>query len=113
MEFLTERGKIIFDSIIGNCKKYGINDADNFEIAMLANSFDLYAKNAAICNKKGTTQKPKEGGWDQVRPEYTVMKNEYNNILKHSGKFGMNPADRERIFSKLKEAPKARGFNLN
>lgn len=65
---------------------------------MLANSFDKYSKNAAYCRDHGDTQKPSDGGWDQVRPQYTVMKNEYQNILKHSPKFGLNPADFDKIF---------------
>jgi phage terminase small subunit len=113
LDFLTERGVLIYKAIRNHCKKYGITDVDLMEMAILANSFDLYATNAKICNESGHTQHPKEGGWDQVRPEYTIMKFEYANILKHSGKFGLNPADREKIFSSIKPAKKATGFNLN
>lgn len=97
--FLTEEGREIFEAIKEHCQqKLKMNDADDFEISMLANSFDLYKKAAETCNTKGVSQNPKEGGWAQVRPEYTVMKTEYQNILKHSGKFGLNPADRAKFF---------------
>jgi phage terminase small subunit len=113
LDFLTPRGMAIYKAIRNHCKKYGIEEVDHMEMAILANSFDLYATNAKICNETGQTQHPKEGGWDQVRPEYTIMKQEYGLILKHSGKFGLNPADRERIFSSAKEPKKKVGFNLN
>lgn len=112
-DFLSERGISIFRMIKNHCRKYGITDVDHMEMAMLANSFDKYAINAKFCMENGDTQHPKEGGWDQVRPEYSIMKFEYQNILKHSGKFGLNPADREKIFSKIKKEKRPSGFNLN
>lgn len=112
LDFLSERGMDIYKAIRNHCKKYGITDVDYMEMAMLANSFDLYAINAKVCNDSGYTQSPKEGGWDQVRPEYTIMKFEYANVLKHSSKFGLNPGDRERLFSKLKEPKKKMAFDL-
>jgi hypothetical protein len=131
-EFLNEKGKIIFDSIKENCLKLGLWDADDFEIAMLANSFALYAECADYCNRWGVSMqfkqskkganmddeddlavdeqeasgKPQAGIYQQGLPEYTVMKNEYGNILKHSGKFGLNPGDRARLFKKLSEGGK-------
>ena len=81
---------------------------------MLANSFDLYAVNADLCNKEGvsmTITTEKGGVYSQIRPEYTVMKNEYGNILKHAGKFGLNPGDRDKIFKGLKEKEKKKGFD--
>ena len=48
-----------------------------------------------------------------VRPEYNIMKNEYAQILKHSGKFGLNPSDRDKLFSKALEKDKGKkGFDL-
>ena len=41
-----------------------------------------------------------------------MMKNEYLNILKHSGKYGLNPADRGKFFKGLGEKVK-KGFKLN
>jgi len=110
--FLTKEGKLIFERIKQHCTDNNILfEIDDFELSMLANSFDLYNRYAKIVNDEQATQKPKEGGWDQVRPEYTVMKNEYQNILKHSSKFGLNPGDRAKIFSGMKKEKK-KGFNL-
>lgn len=97
-DYLTEEGREIFKAIKAHCEKYKIEGIDEYELKMLANCFDLHAKAARVCNEDGVSQNPKEGGWAQVRPEYTVMKNEYQNILKHSGKFGLNPADRAKFF---------------
>lgn len=111
--FLSESGKALYKELLNHCnQKLKMMDVDHFELSMLANSFDLYATNAKICRDGGATQKPKEGGWDQVRPEYTVMKNEYANILKHSAKFGLNPGDRAKFFKGLKEGKKKKGFDL-
>ena len=111
--FLSEGGARIYEAILKHCQDNGIqNEIDTFELAMLANSFDLYSINAEYCRDNGTTQSPVKGGWDQIRPEYTVMKNEYQNILKHSSKFGLNPGDRAKIFDGLKQKEKSRGFDL-
>lgn len=111
--FLSPTGKQIYDAIFKHCKDNGIvKDIDTYELSMLANSLDLYFTNAKFCQKNGTTQKPKDGGWDQVRPQYTVMKTEYQNILKHSPKFALNPGDRARIFNGLKQKEKKKAFDL-
>lgn len=110
--YLTPEGQAIFNRIKSHCEQNKILfEIDDYELSMLANSIYLYGKNAAVCNVKGTTQKPKGGGWDQVRPEYTVMKNEYQNIIKHSSKFGINPGDRAKIFGGMKQTKK-KGFDL-
>jgi hypothetical protein len=97
--FLSPEGELILKMILDHCKDCALPvERLTLEASMLANSFDKYAKNAAYCRDKGDTQKPTDGGWDQVRPQYTVMKNEYQNILKHSPKFGLNPMDFEKIF---------------
>ena len=115
MDFLTKNGLLIYGEIEKHCKsRLKMADADKFEMAMLANSFDLYAENAKLCNEEGvsmTIVTEKGGMYSQIRPEYTVMKNEYGNILKHSGKFGLNPGDRDKIFKKLGEDKKKKGFD--
>jgi len=78
---------------------------------MIANAFDQYARCATILNEKGMTQTAKNG-FETLRPEYTVMKNCYDQILKHSDKFGLNPGSRRKIFAMRKESEKKRGFNL-
>ena len=73
---------------------------------MLANSFDTYEVMSRFCNdpENGFTElvTGKNGTFKQVRPEYTIMKNEYANIIKNSSKYGISPGDRHRIFKGLK-----------
>lgn len=103
--FLSDEGRAIYEAILSHCQsKLKVMEIDNFELAMLANSFDLYAKSAQLCNNDGvkfTIITEAGASYEQIRPEYTVMKNEYQNILKHSSKFGMNPGDRAKVFKGL------------
>ena len=116
MDFLTENGLFIFEQIKSQCKdKLKLFDLDDLEMGMLANSFDIYATNAKFCRDNGQTyeMKTKTGIYPMVRPEYNIMKNEYAQILKHSGKFGLNPSDRDKLFSKALEKDKGKkGFDL-
>lgn len=99
--FLTKEGTAIYERIKKQCEAKNIwKDIFDLELMMLANSLDLYSRCAKECNKDGATQKPKGGGWDQVNPAYTIMKNEYQNILKHAPKFGLNPTDALKVFGK-------------
>ena len=115
MDFLSENGLLIFKEIEKHCKsRLKMFDIDKFEMAMLANSFDLYAENAKLCNTTGVSMTiitEKGGEYSQIRLEYTVMKNEYGNILKHAGKFGLNPGDRDKIFKKLGDQKDRKGFD--
>jgi phage terminase small subunit len=117
MDFLNYEGLKIFKELDKHCReKLKMMDVDSFELSMLANSFCLYAESAKYCNDNGvklTFITEKGGEYEQIRPEYTVMKTEYQNILKHSGKFGLNPADRDRIFKSLKDDKKKKGFDLS
>jgi len=103
--YLTKRGRRIFLSIVKHIKDHGlIQDIDVLELSMLANSFDAYERAAAYCNEHGFSREieAKQGSFGQIIPEYTVMRNEYGNILKHSPKYGLTPGDREKIFGGLK-----------
>lgn len=134
MNHLTDTGKKIYKRLEAFVKgKLHMEEVDDIELSMLANSYDLYFKSAKYCNEYGVSMsfnqkrgkadeedgidlsddekdliKSKQGGmYQQIRPEYTVMKNEYQNILKHSSKFGLTPGDRAKIFKdfgKEKEA---------
>jgi phage terminase small subunit len=116
MDFLSNDGKKILKVLEKHChEKLKMMEVDSLELSMLANSFYLYAESAKFCNENGvklTFITEKGGEYEQIRPEYTVMKTEYQNILKHSGKFGLNPADRDRIFKSLKDDKKKKGFDL-
>ena len=100
--YLNERGKEILEMILNHCRDCKLpRDQMKFEASMLANSFALYEECAKHCNENGVTmefQTEKGGVYQQIRPEYTAMKNEDQNILKHSPKFGLNPADFDKIF---------------
>ncbi len=114
MDFLNENGLLILKEMEKHCRaKLSMEDIDKFELAMLANSFCLYAENAKLCNEEGISMEintEKGGIYRQIRPEYTVMKNEYQNILKHSAKFGLNPGDREKIFKSLAKVKSKKQF---
>lgn len=116
MNYLNDLGKEIYKSLQKHCReKLKTFEVDSFELSMLSNSFALYAGAADYCNTNGCSQTivTERGGYEQIRPEYTVMKNEYQNILKHGAKFGLNPGDRDKIFKGLsKEKEKKKGFEL-
>ena len=109
LPYLTKRGRLIFYQILNHIKDAGIDSPiDNIELSMLANSYDAFERAASFCNEKGFSREieSKQGSFGQIVPEYTVMRNEYSNILKHSPKYGMNPGDREKIFSGMKKVKK-------
>jgi P27 family predicted phage terminase small subunit len=107
LPYLTKRGKKIFSLIIKHIVDSDIiADIDTLELSMLCNSFDIYERMSVICNSEdGFTEMVtgKNGTFKQVRPEYTIMKAEYTNILKNSSKYGITPGDRAKIFGGLKK----------
>lgn len=114
-EFLTEAGLIIFEALKTHVSQLGIKDADSYELAILANSMDIYSQNAKYCKEYGVVHDmpTKTGTYPMLRPEYNAMKNEYQNILKHSAKFGLNPGDRARLFKLKEKEEKKKGFDLS
>ena len=111
MDYLTRRGRLIFFQIVKHVKDAEIIAAiDVLQLSMLANSFDVFERVADVCNKEGISVEliAKQGSFAQIRPEYTVMRNEYSNIVKLSASFGLNPGDREKIFSGLKKRAKVK-----
>jgi len=86
-----------------------IQDIDTLELSMLANAMDAYERAAMICNEKGFTEDVtgKNGTVKQVIPEYSIMKQQYDLILKHAPKYGLSPGDREKIFGGIKKEKKA------
>jgi P27 family predicted phage terminase small subunit len=109
LPYLTKRGRKIFSQIVKHVKEHDlIFDIDVLELSMLANSIDAYERAAEYCNTNGFSKEieAKQGSFGQIIPEYTVMRNEYNNILKHAPKYGLNPGDREKIFGGLKKKKK-------
>jgi P27 family predicted phage terminase small subunit len=116
MDFLTDSGRKIYKRLEKHCKEtMKMLDIDSLEMSMLANSMALYFEMAEFLkdNQVKMTFVTEKGTYEQIRPEYTVMKNEYQNILKHGAKFGLNPGDREKIFKGLKKEKEKKGFTLN
>lgn len=105
LPYLSKRGKVIFRRIVKHIEDTGvIADIDTFELSMLANCFDLYEVASTHCNDQINDGKlyVMNGSTKQVIPEYNVMQQQYDKILKHSSKFGLNPGDRAKIFGGLK-----------
>lgn len=110
--YLTKRGRKIFYEIVRHVRDHGLlQDVDVLELSMLANSYDCFERAAKYCNDNGFSREieAKQGSFGQIIPEYTVMRNEYGNILKHSPKYGLTPGDREKIFGGLKKKEKKKG----
>lgn len=112
--WLSANGKKYFELIKNHVSQIETLDIDDIEIAMLANEYDLYFSNLEFCQVNGYSFKTgSNNGYSQIRPEFTVMKNAYQNILKHSVKFGMNPADRVKIFgTKFSGSKKEKTFDI-
>jgi len=110
---LSDNGKRYFEILKWHTSQIGICEVDDIELAMLANEYDLYFSNMEFCQKNGYSfVTGSNNGYSQIRPEFTVMKNAYQNILKHSPKFGMNPADRAKFFSNFGESKKPKTFDI-
>lgn len=109
--FLTPEGEGHYQAIKTHASTLGVwHDAFDFECKMLANSLSLYFDAAKTCNETGTSIKIGKQGYQQVSPDYLVMKTEYANILKHSPKFGLNPADLSRLFTPKTSTPQRTSF---
>lgn len=96
---MTSDGEGVFNQIKAHCENLGTwNDCFELELSMLANSFALYRSVAAEVNSVGPSIEIGKQGYQQISPEYVVMNKEAQFIIKHSPKFGLNPADVKRIF---------------
>lgn len=104
--YLRPRGKKIFLAIADHCKKINKDlEIFSYEASMLANSLDLHERAATEINKVGGKYKQESRtGWDQTTSDYAVLNKEYQNIMKHAPKFGINPKD---LLAKIKEADDA------
>jgi P27 family predicted phage terminase small subunit len=102
MTHLNEQGQAIYNRLEVHCReKLGMQEIDDIELSMLAYSYALYFEMAEFVKTEGvkfTMITEKGGEYEQIRPEYSVLKTEYQNILKHSSKFGLTPGDRAKIF---------------
>lgn len=116
MRHLNQNGKVIYEQLEAHCReKLGMQEVDIFVLSALANSLALYIEVAESVNNEGysNTYVTSKGTWVQIRPEYTVMNRELDNIRKLSERFGLTPADREKIFKHLNiEKKKKKEFHI-
>ena len=104
--YLSKEGKVIFDKIAAHLVEIGISeDINSYELSMLANSFDLYAKAAKEVTDNGYQQFNERSHTHTMTPSYNIMKIEYSNIIKHAPKFGINPVDIQKVMKDDSRAP--------
>ena len=95
MDDLTEAEILAF--IKSHVSKIGISDIENVQLQILARAFVMYSQCWKILQEKGYSNKH-----DQPRSELKMMEKQLDIILKLGAKFGINPYDGEKIFSKVK-----------
>jgi hypothetical protein len=107
--YLTEEGRGVYAFIKAHCETNGTwHEEFRLEAEMLANSFALYQDAAMMCNRPGGAyQEVGDNGYLQVSVHYTIAKNEYEKILKHGPKFGLNPTDFKKVFGESSTKVKA------
>jgi phage terminase small subunit len=108
--YLTDNGRKIFLSLVRHIGDAGLDSRiDVYELTMLANSFDLYeeaAERVKVLRNGGET-KEAFGSSGRLSTDYQVMAKEYEKILKHGPKYGLNPGDRHKIFGGMNKRKKA------
>lgn len=111
--YLTKEGVKIFGELVDHCEKIKLHDADSFELSMLANAFDLHCRASLIMNKQGGGYAQKlKSEYSQITADFTVWKQTGEYINKNAGKFGLDPASREKLKSFTEEKPKEKKGKL-
>jgi len=95
-EYLTKRGKLIFNQIIECIDERVLQSTDSFGLSVLAQNFDMHHDMADFLNKNGVAQRTSTN-YSQVRAEFTVFQKTADYISKNSGKYGLSPEDREKL----------------
>lgn len=95
-EYLTERGKLIFNQIIECIDERVLQSTDSFGLSVLAQNFDMHHEMAQFLNENGVAQVTSTN-YSQVRAEFTVFQKTADYISKNSGKYGLSPEDREKL----------------
>lgn len=115
MKHLNAKGKEVLEVLERHCREnLKMKEVDVFTLGALANSIALYIETCEAVNDFGysNTYITSKGQWVQIRPEYTVMNKELDNIRKLSERFGLTPGDREKIFKGLQKAEKKKAFAI-
>ncbi len=98
-DFLTEDGLKIFHEIIAHLKENNLHKPiDFFEVAVVANAFEIYRLAAKNINENGYKTPPAQSGYQSVNPDFTVMKECFAQINKGSSKLLLNADSRQRLF---------------
>lgn len=108
-EYLTKNGRSIFFKLVKHIQEADLDsNVDIYELTMLANSFDLYeAASERVRVLRDSGDEKAFGSSGRLSTDYQVMEKEYNKILKHGPKYGLNPGDRHKIFGGMKKKKKA------
>ena len=105
-DYLSKEGKVIFAKIAKYLEEAGFtDDVNSYELSMLANSFDIYAKAAKEVRDEGYQQYNDRSKTMSMTPAYNIMKIEYSNMTKHAPKFGINPVDLKKVVQDQKKDP--------
>ena len=107
---LPKQAKEIFNSIVEHVEtNASILPIDNLELSMLAMAYHQYFEAMRNGAKEGflNIYSNDKGNTIQINGHQAQLNQAYANILKHSPKFGLNVADREKIsaFTKTKAKP--------
>jgi len=107
-DYLTKNGRNIFFALIRHISDTDLDSRiDTYELTMLANSFDLYEEASERMRLLRNDPDSKAfGSAGRLSTDYQVMEKEYNKILKHGPKYGLNPGDRHKIFGGMKKKKK-------
>lgn len=101
---LTDNGKKIFDELVKHIEKYDLKEIDSYNLTELAHQYDLAERCRNNINYP-EDKKQKDGvqktsnGYTQVTGYVTVMDKCNSRIEKLGAKYGMTPADRDKIKS--------------
>lgn len=99
MDDLTEVE--ILQYIRDHVSKIGTSNIEDVQLQILARAFVMYSQCWKILQESGYSNKH-----DQPRSELKMMEKQLDIILKLGAKFGINPYDGEKIFSKAKPKKK-------
>lgn len=94
MEYLTKNGKSIYNEILAFLDKNKIQDVDRFLLASLANAIDQYETTSKKINDTQMEEVNKSFSQSNY---YLINKSSFDTIFKIAPKFGLSPADREKI----------------
>lgn len=103
---------MIYTELEKHCReRMGFEEIFYLELSMLADALADYFEAAEYCAENGNVydMPTKTGTYPMVHPQHTVKVKSYANVLKHGPKFGINPADFDKLRGLKPEADKPKG----